>query len=1065
MGAMVRVQAGPPVLKAPSTLYTTSSQFSESAASTRDRQGNAAFATMAGGALPIRYVEGQRLLTNGELWLAYRQCPDVRSCVDAIVRKVSTWAWAVVPTLEVSDPRYERALQIAAECTRFLQKPNNDLETWQVLVSKFTRDLMVFDALAGEHVEDNRGRLVEIVALRGGDITPQVDQHQRLERYRQDSPAGVAWFEPEQLLYLNLYPNTTTPGGVPLIETLITEVITLMRQSKHLMLAVDADEVPPGILVLAGIAGKAADRAVESLRNMKGQDHKLRVLTSNNPQGLTAEWVELRHTPKDLDLAGVVKEVRRTVWRLFGVKPATQGDTEATPRATAEVQVDAEDSGLILPILEALATAINQRTLPLVVGDPELALLVEFQFDLKTKLSPEAEKQEGERDAADFDRGVITVNERRKNRGLAPFGPEGDIPLVKTGTGYFRLVDVVAEPAPPGEAGAAPSDGKGGGIEDPAASDAKKPAGDKKKKAQYSMTAPVQQVARALPSLRGRVAGDRPAWSLRAVYHCTHEAQNNYEHRAGTLPSDWQAAGKFADHRTISLERLGDQLLRYSREVSPLYRRARLEVVAAVRSYLKDGKISNEELILLSNRITNAMDALELQWSEATEPMYRSAAQVGRDAAVDFTGAQVVAGWAEMASHYHLKAMGYLKGERGLLTDIRSELLGVLLATVRARGFMGNREDDPTAAIDGIDSALLLGAIRKVFDSNEYRIQNWSGKLVELANQVVVTGLQEANTQAVEPAAEEEGAPPPAQPSDEWMYEWVSVEDTGRCDTCIYEGAQGFRSVSKMTTVPGGGTICRGRCRCVLVFWTSAEVKSGTAISLSGTVRSRVIPAKRIAARQQWLQLPDLQQWLREHYSDEGRLSAPRISVLRDCLAQGLYREYLVPPDTMYVFRGLQVRRAALAKLLGSQGIVRSLGNNDVGAIRLKGSAISLRDIANTDGYRDRSWSLSSQVAVDFASANGAIDHFPEDDENKVYGVILVSLGHSGQFILNYQGAAADPEIANYVAKIWGVSIGASIEREQEVITDQEVTPVLLVYTRWDKIAELGALLRAGLAI
>ena len=850
-----RVLAGPPVLRTDrqATLYTSSPQYTEVQ---RERKGHAAFTTYAEGAIPIRYAEGERILTNAELWLAYRQCPDVRSCVDAIVRKVSTWDWAVVPTLDPSDPRYERAEQVAADATRFFAAPNMDLETWQVVSGKLCRDLLLFDALAGEHVLDARGHLQELVALRGGDITPQVDTRQRLLQYRQDSPAGPVWFEPEQLLYLNLYPNTTSPGGVPLIETLITEIITLMRQSKHLMLAVDADEVPPGILVLAGIAGKAADRAVEGLRNMKGQDHKLRVLTSNNPGGLTAEWVELRHTLKDLDLGTVIKEVRRTVWRLFGVKPVNQGDTEATPRATAEVQVDAEDSGLIMPILEAMETAINMRTLPLVVGDPELATMVAFRYDMDKKLSPEAEKAHGARDAADFDRGVITVNERRALRGLPPFGPEGDVPLIKGGGGYVRLVDVASEPvapaapaapAAPTEPGNEPEDGEGGGIEEPKAQEPDDTApgeaeAAKGKRRPALVRAAHRARARVAPSLRS-VA--QPTWSLRVVRHCGHEPRACYQHRSGLLPSDWQPKGRFDGYRTVNLSRLGDQLVRYAREVAPLYRRARMDVVAAARSYLGDGKIDNQELIPLLKRISDTLDVLSANWEEATEPMYRGAASVGRDAAVHWTGAQVVGNWEARASTYHMRAMGYLNGERGLVSDLRTELRGlVVAAAARSRPSTEARateEDDLLATLDGVDSAMLLGAMRKVFDSNEYRIQNWSGKLVELANEVFVAGMSEGGP--AEPAGEEpaddtvpKGSTAKPAAGTEWWYEWVSVGDDARCDTCLREGAQGFRPVSQMNVQPGGQTECRGRCRCVLSFWTADEVKNGTAVPLSNVV-------------------------------------------------------------------------------------------------------------------------------------------------------------------------------------------------------------------------------------
>ena len=108
-----------------------------------------------------------------------------------------------------------------------------------------------------------------------------------------------------------------------------------------------------------------------------------------------------------------------------------------------------------------------------------------------------------------------------------------------------------------------------------------------------------------------------------------------------------------------------------------------------------------------------------------------------------------------------------------------------------------------------------------VFDRNEFRIGNWSGKLVALANELMREGVIAAGTAAGENVRIE------------WYYEWVAVGDNRTCPTCIVEGNAGFRPVSTMGIRPGSGTVCGARCRCVIVLWTKPEVDSGSAISLS----------------------------------------------------------------------------------------------------------------------------------------------------------------------------------------------------------------------------------------
>lgn len=407
------------------------------------------------------YATPDRFLTNDELWEVYRRTPDVRAAIDSIVRRVATFDWMVEPAVDPSSERYEEAAEAAESARRFLSAPSKDGATWQEVWTSALTDLLVYDACAIELVRDPLGRLSEINPLRGSSIDPRINEHGRLLHYEQstyNSASGTGYqindgrdpdpvlssvtFKPEDLLYLRLFPTTTAPVGNPLIEALITEVISLLRSSEHTMLALDADEIPPGILVLAGLAGQAAREATADLQRLRGQDHKVRVLTTPDPSGIGARWVELRHTPKDLSMVEVVDQIRRTCWRVFGVLPVEMGATDGVNRATAEVQIDVASSHLVTPILELLAAKVNTRLLPLVVGDETLAGLVRFTFDREARVSPEQSKVLAERHARLIDAGVMTRNEARSELGLLPIAG-GDVPTVATGAGPVPLSQLV----------------------------------------------------------------------------------------------------------------------------------------------------------------------------------------------------------------------------------------------------------------------------------------------------------------------------------------------------------------------------------------------------------------------------------------------------------------------------------------------------------------------------------------------------------------------------------------------------------------------------------------------
>jgi hypothetical protein len=739
-----------------------------------------------------------RQLSDEELWGSYLKCADMRAAIESIVLKVSTWDWRVVPTVKEDDDRYEELQAVANGVQLKLATPNGDDETWQDWLSKSLRDLLVYDTMSSEIVYTDGRQFEELVALRSCDVWSVRDPRGKLLGYRQQlfgQGAAIVSFAKDEMLNVVLHPNTTAPGGLPLIEACVNEIASLLLGARHVRMAFDADEIPPGILLLAGLDGPAARRVEEKWKSEKGQDHNMRVFHSSN-SAADAKWIQLKRSMKDVEMREISHEIKRTIWRVFGVKPISMGDSDATPRATAEVQLSAEDSGLIQPILELLAAKMR-KVVEAIVGK-EMGQLIQFEFIWNKAETALDYKYRADADVSSVVAGILTVNEARAARGLPPREDDG--------------ADKTKD-----ESNAEGGDGAGGKDDEAETDDP------------------------SLMSLQpGRFTLSRRGHHRVHGYGCACEPEEGTRSVSiDDMPSDWQPESRFKGRRTLDLPELASEIGAYHRGVTPLWDRARSECVRSVLDAGADGKITADESLRIIEAVGVAIDRLHGQWDVETAPRYRAVAKSARNKAADWSQVPVVDNWRTVANDYHDRAMGYLVAEGGVLSDVRRSIAVGLAeiantrskyaGTISARVAGGRSE----TVSEQVGKAIAL--VDAVFNANQYRIDNWSGKLVDLANEVIVAGLAEG------------GSPPPPTPPgeeptsgtgaggmrDEWYAQWAAVGDQKMCRTCEREGRAGFRPLASLPTVPGDATECRGRCRCVLVFWTRSEVQNGTAVDLS----------------------------------------------------------------------------------------------------------------------------------------------------------------------------------------------------------------------------------------
>ena len=413
----------------------------------------------------LQNYKSSRQLTPLQTFDLYLKTPDIRAAIDAIVRRVATWDWNIEPSADPSSEEYAEQAKIAEDLKSFLDIPNDNRQTWQEMMTQMVTDLLLYDSgvleLVGSYdaLLEEPYSIKELVPWLGSEFSPFIDEQGYTVGYRKDTeqligasfpvlgPEGndessaVVEFSPYQLSVFKLFTNSRSPIGIPLMETIINEAITLLLSSEMAMMTMDADEIPPGLLVLGGLGGAAADRAKADLQAMRGKDYKIRVIASPNPNSVDAKWVELRKTPKELTMLEVVEAMRRMVWRVFGVMPVEMGATDQMPRATAMVQMDVSSSHLITPILELIQAKFNSEIIPRMIPK-EFQGKIKFVFDRSKTHSPDDQLRVANRHDIYMRRGVLTINEVRSELGMMPI-VGGDVPRTDTpGYGPVPVADL-----------------------------------------------------------------------------------------------------------------------------------------------------------------------------------------------------------------------------------------------------------------------------------------------------------------------------------------------------------------------------------------------------------------------------------------------------------------------------------------------------------------------------------------------------------------------------------------------------------------------------------------------
>lgn len=311
----------------------------------------------------------------------YERSSAVRPPVDFLINTLSTTPFriATLPGARVPKKDVRRAEEMF---TQPLSEMGTD--TFRDLLSMLLRDILVLDhGIILKHNE--RGILDAFEAMNAAKFHPKADKRNgRLDGWlfnRDDLFVTTnADFTREEIVQFRRGARTDSLYGTPVIETIVHEVQALLNASRSFAVALDKNEIPPGLLHISGpgVGARQIDRMKQSIKQDAGihQDYRLRVITGADK----VEWVSLDRSNREMEVAQLVEDVEKIVFRNFGVDRIAMGSATDVNRSTAAEMVAVRNQSLIKPILDMLADKFTYE----VLAQINPGLFIEFFYFART---------------------------------------------------------------------------------------------------------------------------------------------------------------------------------------------------------------------------------------------------------------------------------------------------------------------------------------------------------------------------------------------------------------------------------------------------------------------------------------------------------------------------------------------------------------------------------------------------------------------------------------------------------------------------------------------------------
>ena len=350
----------------------------------------------------------------------FAESPLARRAINLIKDRVASMDWQVRLKRDYTPDRVGYAARKAMILRRTLEEPN-DSDSFRTLIEQVLEDALVggFGAIEME-LTGSSEKPFELWPVDGATImiNPKWDGSADSPRYAQQTglggSTGLISLNDDQLIYLRLNPRTHTPFGLGSLEVAFETVNTFLSAHRFagklasnavVQYALWLDETSPAqherlirwwqdeIEGTGRVPILSSGQKPEVLRFAQGTDADLRL-----------NWQEF---------------LIRMVANAFGLPPLLLGLEGDVNKSTAGELVDEAFHSAITPLARLLAEHITRDLFAKRLGWREF----EFVFN---ELDSRDEMSEIQIQTALLAAGVLTVNEVRAMRGLAPL-PGGSV--------------------------------------------------------------------------------------------------------------------------------------------------------------------------------------------------------------------------------------------------------------------------------------------------------------------------------------------------------------------------------------------------------------------------------------------------------------------------------------------------------------------------------------------------------------------------------------------------------------------------------------------------------------
>ena len=350
----------------------------------------------------------------------FAETPVVRRAINLIKDRVASLDWQVRLKRDYTAGEITDAARRLAILRRNLEEPN-DSDCFRTLIEQVLEDALVggFGAiemdLTGEDEKPFELWPVDGATIR---INPQWDGRPDSPRYAQATgftgSDGLVPLNDDELIYLRMNPRTHTPFGLGPLEVAF-ETINTFLSAHRFAGKLASNSVVQYALWLNEASPAQQERLIRWWQDeIEGTGRVPILSTDQKPEVLRFA----QGTDADLRL-NWQEFLIRMVANAFGLPPMLLGLVQDVNRSTASELMNEAFHSAITPLARLLAEHVTRDLITKRLGWREF----EFVFN---ELDSRDEMSEIQIQTALLAAGVLTVNEVRAMRGLAPL-PEGSI--------------------------------------------------------------------------------------------------------------------------------------------------------------------------------------------------------------------------------------------------------------------------------------------------------------------------------------------------------------------------------------------------------------------------------------------------------------------------------------------------------------------------------------------------------------------------------------------------------------------------------------------------------------